>query len=102
MDIRISSPIRARISSPPPLVMFYLRKPYKPLHWGSLLVSLWRSKLKKKKSNLYDNIRKKRARIKAGSGERMKRKGAKGRPTAATFRRAKKTAKTTLAKKRKK
>lgn len=49
--------------------------------------------MKKKKSNLYDNIRKKRARIKAGSGERMKRKGAKGRPTAATFRRAKKTAK---------
>jgi hypothetical protein len=32
----------------------------------------------------------------------MKRKGTKGRPTAATFRRAKKTAKTTLAKKRKK
>jgi len=102
MWTRVSSPTRPRISSPPFLIICYLNKPYRPLHWGSLLVPLWRSKVKKKKSNLYDNIRKKRARIKAGSGERMKRKGTKGRPTAATFRRAKKTAKTTLAKKRKK
>ncbi len=39
-------------------------------------------------NNLFDNIRKKRARIKAGSKERMKRPGEKGYPTAATFRQA--------------
>jgi len=50
-------------------------------------------KMPKKKNNLYDNIRAKRARIKAGSKERMKRKGEKGRPTAKTFKRAAKTAK---------
>ena len=43
--------------------------------------------------SLYRNIAKKRARIKAGSGERMKRKGEKGRPTDAQFKRAAKTAK---------
>ena len=47
----------------------------------------------KKKNNLYDNIRAKRARIKAGSGERMKKAGEKGRPTAKTFKTAAKTAK---------
>jgi len=47
----------------------------------------------KKKSNLYDNIRAKRARIKAGSKERMKKPGEKGRPTSATFKKAAKTAK---------
>ena len=45
------------------------------------------------KTGLYDNIHKKRKRIKAGSGETMKRKGAKGRPTAMNFRQAAKTAK---------
>lgn len=44
-------------------------------------------------NNLFDNIRKKRARIKAGSKERMKKPGEKGYPTAATFRKAKKTVK---------
>jgi len=39
----------------------------------------------KKKTNLFDNIRKKRARIKAGSGERMARPGEKGRPSNKTF-----------------
>ena len=34
----------------------------------------------------------KKARIKAGSGEKMRKKGAKGAPTAANFRRAKQTA----------
>jgi len=43
--------------------------------------------------SLYNNIHKKRARIKAGSGETMKPKGAKGRPTAKSFRDAAKTAK---------
>ena len=45
------------------------------------------------KTGLYANIHKKRARIKAGSGEKMRKKGAKGAPTAANFRRAAKTAK---------
>jgi len=37
------------------------------------------------KPNLFDNIRKKRKRIAAGSGERMKKPGEKGRPSAKTF-----------------
>jgi hypothetical protein len=45
------------------------------------------------KKGLYANIHAKRARIKAGSGERMRKKGQKGRPTAAQFRKAAKTAK---------
>ena len=47
----------------------------------------------KKKSGLYANIHAKRKRIKAGSGEKMKKKGSKGSPTAANFKRAAKTAK---------
>ena len=43
--------------------------------------------------SLYENIHKKRKRIKAGSGERMKKKGEKGRPTAKDFKEAAKTAK---------
>lgn len=42
---------------------------------------------------LYANIHAKRARIKAGSGERMRKVGSKGSPTAAAFKAAKKTAK---------
>ena len=38
--------------------------------------------------SLYRNIQAKRRRIKAGSGEKMRKKGAKGAPTAANFRRA--------------
>ena len=45
------------------------------------------------KSGLYNNIQKKRARIKAGSGEKMRKPGADGAPTAKSFRQAKKTAK---------
>ena len=41
---------------------------------------------------LYENIHKKRARIKAGSGETMRKPGSKGAPTAANFARAKQTA----------
>ena len=48
--------------------------------------------------SLYRNIQKKRARIKAGSGEKMRSKGAKGAPTKKQFDRAKKTAKTPLKK----
>ena len=43
--------------------------------------------------SLYENIHAKRKRIKAGSGERMKKKGEKGRPTAKDFDNAAKTAK---------
>ena len=42
---------------------------------------------------LYANIAAKKARIKAGSGETMRKKGSKGSPTAANFKRAKQTAK---------
>ena len=42
---------------------------------------------------LYANIHAKRERIKAGSGEKMRRPGTKGAPTAAQFRAAAKTAK---------
>jgi len=45
------------------------------------------------KNGLYANIHKKRARIKNGSGESMRKSGTKGRPTAAQFKRAAKTAK---------
>ena len=43
--------------------------------------------------SLYANIAKKRARIKAGSGEKMRRVGTKGAPTNAAFKAAAKTAK---------
>jgi len=45
------------------------------------------------KPGLYANILAKQERIKAGSGERMKRAGEKGRPTAADCKEAAKTAK---------
>jgi|TARA_R100000482_G_C5105761_1_gene137913 hypothetical protein len=43
------------------------------------------------KKGLYANIHAKRKRIKAGSGERMKKPGAKGAPTKANFKSAAKT-----------
>ena len=43
--------------------------------------------------SLYENIHKKRRRIARGSGERMKKSGEKGRPTAKDFENAAKTAK---------
>jgi hypothetical protein len=45
------------------------------------------------KDGLYSNIHRKRARIKAGSGEKMKKAGAKGAPTAQDFIESAKTAK---------
>jgi len=45
------------------------------------------------KRGLYDNIHAKRKRIAAGSGEKMRKPGAKGAPTAAAFKAAAKTAK---------
>lgn len=46
-----------------------------------------------KKPGLYANIHAKRARIKAGSGERMRKPGSKGAPTASAFRKSARTAK---------
>lgn len=46
-----------------------------------------------KKKGLYDNIHAKRKRIKAGSGEKMRKPGEKGAPTAKQFKKAAKTAK---------
>ena len=45
------------------------------------------------KRGLYANIHAKRKRIKQGSGEKMRKPGAKGAPTAKNFKDAKKTAK---------
>ncbi len=45
------------------------------------------------KSGLYANIDAKKKRIANGSGEKMKKPGAKGAPTAADFRKSAKTAK---------
>ena len=42
---------------------------------------------------LYENIHRKRKRIAAGSGEKMRKPGSKGAPTAANFKRSAKTAK---------
>jgi hypothetical protein len=55
--------------------------------------------MKAKKPGLYANIAAKRKRIAAGSNERMARKGEAGRPTAAAFKAAAKTAKKPKAKK---
>jgi hypothetical protein len=43
--------------------------------------------------SLYGNIAAKKARIKAGSGEKMRKVGAKGAPSAGAFKAAAKTAK---------
>lgn len=45
------------------------------------------------KKGLYANIHAKRKRIAAGSGERMRKAGAKGAPSAKDFKRSAKTAK---------
>jgi len=45
------------------------------------------------KQGLYANIHAKRERIKDGSGEKMKKAGSKGAPTAKQFKQAAKTAK---------
>jgi hypothetical protein len=45
------------------------------------------------KNGLYANIHAKRKRIEAGSGETMKKVGAKGAPTSKQFKQAAKTAK---------
>jgi hypothetical protein len=45
------------------------------------------------KQGLYANINAKKERIKAGSGEKMRKVGSKGAPTAKDFKQAAKTAK---------
>ena len=45
------------------------------------------------KRGLYSNIAAKKRRIKAGSGETMRKPGSKGAPTAAAFKESAKTAK---------
>jgi len=45
------------------------------------------------KPGLYANIHAKQARIKAGSGEKMRKPGTKGAPTEAAFKQAAKTVK---------
>jgi hypothetical protein len=45
-----------------------------------------------KKKGLYDNIHAKRERISEGSGEKMRRVGSKGAPTADAFKQSAKTA----------
>ena len=44
-------------------------------------------------NGLYENIHKKRARIKAGSGEKMRKPGTKGAPSAKDFKESAKTRK---------
>ena len=55
-----------------------------------------------KKKGLYANIHAKRKRIKAGSGEKMRKAGEKGAPTAKNFKQAAKTAKKPAKKRTKK
>ena len=50
------------------------------------------------KNGLYANIHAKRERIKAGSGEKMRKPGTKGAPTASAFKQSAKTVKTTKGK----
>ena len=55
--------------------------------------------MKAKPPGLYANIAAKRERIKAGSGERMRKPGSPGAPTAKAFRESAKTAKPVRGKK---
>jgi hypothetical protein len=52
------------------------------------------------KPGLYANVNAKKKRIAAGSGEKMRKPGSKGAPTAANFKRAAKTAKKPIKKKK--
>jgi hypothetical protein len=52
------------------------------------------------KRGLYSNIAAKRRRIKAGSGEKMRKKGDKGAPTDKAFKQTEKTAKKPTKKKK--
>ena len=58
--------------------------------------NLWVFSKMAKKPGLYANINAKRARIAAGSGEKMRKVGAKGAPSAADFKKSAKTAQRSL------
>ena len=60
---------------------------------AALAAHLEASALGEQRLSLYENINKKKKRIKAGSNETMKKAGMKGRPTANDFKQAAKTAK---------
>ena len=63
---------------------------------GAVIIVLMKTNLgaaMKTKPGLYANINAKRARIAAGSGEKMNKVGSKAAPTAADFKLAAKTAK---------
>jgi hypothetical protein len=49
------------------------------------------------KPGLYANIHRKKARIEAGSGEKMRKPGSKGAPTASDFKEAARTRKEVIA-----
>jgi hypothetical protein len=53
------------------------------------------------KNGLYANIHRKRARIEAGSGEKMRKAGSKGAPSASDFKEAAKTRKEVITEKMK-
>ena len=63
-----------------------------PSHYDRDSLKIKKSKPKKKKG-LYANIQATRKRIAAGSGEKMRKPGTKGAPTAKNFKDAAKTAK---------
>ena len=76
------------------------RKSFKARHGkniakGKMSAAYWASRCKWQEVivGLYSNIHAKKKRIKAGSGETMKKKGAKGAPLAKDFKRSAKTAK---------
>ena len=60
---------------------------------GNLQEKQSEESMKKPKKGLYYNIMKKRERIASGSGERMRKPGTAGAPTAQAFKDAAKTAK---------
>lgn len=64
-------------------------------HWPNLLDIQVKNNMKQ---GLYANIHAKRERIKAGSGERMRKPGTKGSPSAQAFKQSAKTAKKTRTK----
>ena len=60
---------------------------------AELINHLENGTVKMAKEGLYANINKKRARIEAGSGEKMRKPGTKGAPTKEAFKESAKTAK---------
>jgi hypothetical protein len=73
--------------------MIQIHRTTYPGNDGSARVTNRKSKEKKMPKGLYANIHAKRKRIKAGSGETMRKPGTKGAPTSKSFKKAAKTAK---------